>query len=89
MSREMDESNGHLVLRHLKAIAAWSAALATFRKYISVINGKLDINLVQVSHAGGDIDGVEVITDEYFKQFLLCSFEKFRWAKLRLIFKRD
>ncbi|KAJ8583012.1 hypothetical protein M405DRAFT_829631, partial [Rhizopogon salebrosus TDB-379] len=78
MSREMDESDGHLVLRHLRAMLAWTAALnsLTSRKHLSIISGKLDIGLVHVPRASRDIAGIEVITDEFFTRFPHRSVEE-------------
>jgi hypothetical protein len=78
MSREMNESDGHLVLRHLRAMLAWTAALnsLTSRKHLSIISGKLDIGLVHVPRASRDIAGIEVITDEFFTRFPHRSVEE-------------
>jgi hypothetical protein len=78
MSREMNESDGHLVLRHLRAVLAWTAALdsLTSRKHLSIISGKLDIGLVHVPRASRDIAGIEVITDEFFTRFPHRSVEE-------------
>ena len=78
MSREMNESDGHLVLRHLRAMLSWSAALdsLTSSKNLSIINGKLDIGLVQVPHPGHGIARIEDIIDEFFKRFPLRSVEE-------------
>ena len=80
MSREMNESDGHLVLRHLRAMLSWSAALdsLTSHKNVSIINGKLDIGLVQVPHPGHGIARIEDIIDEFFKRFPLRSVEESR-----------
>jgi hypothetical protein len=71
MSREKGESDGHLVLRYLRAMLAWSAALdsLTSDKHLSIIKGKLEIGLVRVPHPGRDTAGIEIITDTFFKRF--------------------
>ena len=78
MSRETNESDGHLVLRHLRAMLAWTTALDSLAspKHLSIINGKLDIGLVQVPHAGHDIARIEDIIDEFFKRFPLRSVDE-------------
>jgi hypothetical protein len=57
---------------------SWSAALdsLTSHKHFSIINGKLDIGLVQVPHAGRGIARIEDITDEFFKRFPLRSVDE-------------
>jgi hypothetical protein len=72
MSREPGERDGHLVLRHLRAILAWSAALHSFAsdEHLSIINGELDISLLQVPHDWqDDVAGIDVITYEFFRRF--------------------
>jgi len=80
MSRETNESDGHLVLRHLRAILSWSAALDSLAspKHLSIINGKLDIGLVEVPHPGRGIARIEDIIDEFFERFPLRSVEESR-----------
>jgi hypothetical protein len=57
---------------------SWSAALdsLTSPKHLSIINGKLDIGLVQVPHPGHGIARIEDITDEFFKRFPLRSLDE-------------
>ncbi|KAJ8587978.1 hypothetical protein M405DRAFT_277292 [Rhizopogon salebrosus TDB-379] len=72
MSREPGERDGHLVLRHLRAILAWSTALHSLAsdKHLSIINGELDIGLLQFPHDGqDDIVGIDAITYELFRRF--------------------
>jgi len=80
MSRETNESDGHLVLRHLRAMLAWSTALdsLTSHKHLSIITGKLDIGLVHVPYPGDNMTGIDVITADFFKRFPLRSAERFR-----------
>jgi hypothetical protein len=71
MSREPGECDGHLVLRHLRAILAWSTALHSLAsgEHLSIINGELDIGLLQFPHDGqDDIAGIDVITYEFFRR---------------------
>ena len=67
MSRETDGSDGHLVLRELCLPQTAAFDSLTSRQYLFIINGKFDIDLVQVPPAGRDIVRIEVITDEFFK----------------------
>ncbi|KAJ8584185.1 hypothetical protein M405DRAFT_936769 [Rhizopogon salebrosus TDB-379] len=72
MSREPGKCDGHLVLRHLRAILAWSTALHSLAsgEHLSIINGELDIGLLQFPHDGqDDISGINVITYEFFRRF--------------------
>jgi hypothetical protein len=72
MSRELGERDGHFVLRHLRAMLAWSTALHSLAsgKHLFIINGELDIGLLQVPHDGqDDIAGIDVITYEFFRRF--------------------
>jgi hypothetical protein len=81
MSREPGERDGHLVLRHVRAMLAWSAALRslTYDEHLSIINGELDIGLLQVPHDGrDDTAGIDVITNEFVRRFPIDDSTKFQ-----------
>jgi hypothetical protein len=79
ISRSTGESDGYLVLRHLRAMLAWSTALdllTSDERHLAIIHGKLDIGLIHVPHAGHSIAGIEAITDGFFKRYPLRLVEE-------------
>ncbi|KAG1889553.1 hypothetical protein F4604DRAFT_1569243 [Suillus subluteus] len=65
------ESDGHCVLRHLKAIVAWHMAVETLcsSRNSQVAHGKLVLGLLDVPHCGFEIASLDDIYEEYFKRY--------------------